>query len=140
MKTMAFNVVGGILVVVHGNETPADSEWQQYVTFIDKQGSTLLPQLVDGTSSGGPSAKQRRELTAMLNGRKVPVAVLTDSTITLGIVTAVSWFNDKLKAFSPRDGRAAFTYLGVPQALWPQVEAEQAKMRKELGLSATFAR
>lgn len=131
MKTMAFKVAGGLFLIVHTKDPPTDDEWTSYVKLVDKQGAEPLPQIVF-TEGGGPSAKQRRDFTEMLNGRKIPVVVLTDSTMIRGIVTAISWFNDKLKTFPPVQIKDAFRYLRVPESAWPQIEDELGKLRKEL--------
>ena len=70
----------------------------------------------------------------MLGGKSVPVAVVTPSKMTRGVVTALSWFNDKIKAFQPAEFPQALKHLDLQHE--PFWRGEVNKLRGLLGLPA----
>jgi hypothetical protein len=108
-----------VIVSVHGRQNPTDADWDPYVASIggtlDHHGgdSTRIRGL-SITTGGGPTTLQRDRLNSLLAGRSVRVAVVTPSKITHGIVTALSWFNPMIRAFSPARFADAIRYLELP--------------------------
>ena len=84
------------------------------------------------TKGGGPTSTQRKYLNDLLAGRHVPVAVMSSSTAVRGVVTALSWFNRKIKAFPPEGLADALTYLEIPNPI-AFIRHEMAKLRTSLG-------
>ncbi len=64
------------------------------------------------TEGGSPSTIQRKEFNDALRGHEIPLAVVTDSMLVRGTLTAYGWFNRNIRAFwaSITD---ALTYLKV---------------------------
>ena len=82
--------------------------------------------------SGAPVATQRRYLNELVQGRPVPVAVVSGSAAIRGVVTAVSWFNRKVRAFPPTGLRNALAYLEIPQSRALLIEREVSELRRSL--------
>ena len=135
MKRMAFRVVDHVLVLIHAAEDPSDDEWALYLKEIKRQGTNLLPQIVV-TEGGRPNLLQRKLLTDVLAGRVVKVAVLSDQTMVRGVVTAISWFNRDIKAFSGNNLMGAMTYLDVPDRLFRVIQSVTTGLRDELKRAA----
>jgi hypothetical protein len=76
---------------------------------------------------------QRRILNDVLAGRAVPVAVVSSSPRIRAVVTALSWFNRRIKAFPPTGLRDAIAYLEIPASRTDLIMREMAKLRHELG-------
>nr|WP_206607121.1 hypothetical protein [Sandaracinus sp.] len=133
---MAFKLVENVMLLVHTNRPPSDEEWGEYVEAVDAQGAAPLAQLVH-TQGGSPNAKQRGAFTKMLAGRTVPVAVLNDSALVRGAVTAIAWFNPSLRAFKSADIDAALQYLGVPESRWSTLKNDLEDLRASVQRSAT---
>jgi hypothetical protein len=129
---MAFMVIDRMFLLVHGAEDPTNEEWALYLDAIQRHGvdRTMLLVYTDG---GGPSAMQRRYLNELLNGRTVPVAVLSDSAKVRGLVTVMSWFNPQIRAFSPAELVVALAYLEVPTSRAELIEREKYELRLSLG-------
>ena len=133
MSNMVFEVVGDLFLVVHRAAPPSDSEWSAYLATwkgIDMARSRTLV----FTDGGGPSTIQRKRANDLLRGQESTTAVVTSSALVRGIVVSLSWFNPKIRAFSPEEGVAAFRYLSVhePDAiagLWRKAE----DLRERLG-------
>jgi hypothetical protein len=111
-KTMAFRVIEGVFVVVHGKANPEDDEWTDYLEYYKQFGRNSLKTLIL-TEGGGPSTKQRGQMNEALQGSTPIIALCTDSKVVRGIVTAISWFNSNIKAFPREQTQAALAYLSV---------------------------
>jgi hypothetical protein len=81
------------------------------------------------TDGGGPTAAQGRRLNDLLDGRTVPVAIVSSSARVRGTVTALSWFNRRIKAFSPSALHDAIAYLEIPVSREELIEREVDKLR-----------
>src|SRR5580698_8857062 len=100
MKNMAITVIDRLFIVVYGATNPTDEEWRAYLAMVERHGIDRTMQLI-ATDGGGPTSSQRRVLNEILAGRAVPVAVVSGNARIRGTVTALSWFNRRIKAFPP---------------------------------------
>ena len=138
-KTMAFAYVDGVLLAVHPAANPSEPEWEAYIRFCEQLPKTCRRTLAV-TAGGGPNAVQRkllqeRYLRAFVNDKMNPmkVAVVTNSSIVRGIVTALNWFNPNTSAFPADAIHEALRYLGVsdPAAL-ARISLETRKLQREV--------
>lgn len=61
----------------------------------------------------GPNAAQRKLLAARLGDHKYPTAVVTDSFLARGAVTALGWLGHSIRAFPSSEVLLALEYLPV---------------------------
>jgi hypothetical protein len=132
MKNMAFKVVDRLFIVVYGAGDPTDEEWRDYLKVVEQHGIDRTMQLVF-TEGGRPNSSQSGYLTGLLKGRTVPVAVLSASAGVRARVTAMSWFNRKIRAFAPSAIRDAIAYLEIPASRTDLIVREIDKLRLEIG-------
>ena len=132
MKNMAFKVIDRLFLVVYGTANPSDEEWDAYLDLVKRHGIDRTMQLIF-TDGGEPSAPQRRVLNELLGGRPVPVAVVSGSVRVRGTVTALSWFNRKIRAFPPSAMGDAIAYLEIPASRTDLIEREVRQLQAELG-------
>jgi len=132
MKNVAIKVIDRLFLVVYGTADPSDEEWDAYLGLVKHHGIDRTMQLIC-TDGGEPSAPQRKVLNEVLGGRTVPVAVVSSSVRVRGTVTALSWFNRKIRAFPPTALREAIAYLEIPASRIDLIERELEKLRLELG-------
>jgi hypothetical protein len=132
MKTMAVKVVDRLFIVVYGAAAPSDEEWGAYLRLVERHGVEQTLQLVF-TDGGEPTTAQRRRLSELLAGCTVPVAVLSGSPRVRVTVTALSWFNRRIKAFPPSGLRDALAYLEVPASREGLIEREVSILKREIG-------
>jgi hypothetical protein len=132
MKNMAFKVIDRLFLVVYGASNPTDEEWKYYLEVTEQHGIDRTTQLIF-TDGGGPTSTQRKYLNDLLAGRTVPVAVISGSATIRGVVTALSWFNRKIKAFPPSGLGDALAYLEVPATRAELIDREMNKLRLTLG-------
>lgn len=129
---MHYAAEGRVFVTVHGAEPPSDEEWQRYLEVCKANFAGLSGNLIV-TDGGGPNGPQRALLAERYpEFAPVPVAVVSDSPMTRGIVTALRWFGKNIRAFRPTDLAGAFEYLGVPGADREALLQRVARVRSEL--------
>jgi hypothetical protein len=125
---MAIKVVDRLFIVVYGPDGPSDEEWNGYLKDVERHGIDRTQQLIV-TPGGGPNAAQRGTLNALLAGRSVPVAVMSDSARIRGVVTALSWFNRSIRAFPPNGLHDALAYLEIPATRGDLIQREILRLR-----------
>jgi hypothetical protein len=79
--------------------------------------------------------EQRRQLDELLDGRAVPVAILSRSARVRATLLVLSWFNDGgLGAFPPTASglHEALSYLEIPTSRTALIEGELEKLRSEV--------
>ena len=133
---MATWVSGGIMIVVLSGP-PTDDEWSRWVEVNRKLRDQKLRVIVESHGSrSAPDATQRKTLAEVLQGTDVRVAVLTDSLLTRGIVTALAWLGVPQKAFDFGLHRQAGAYLELTSSELEQILAELPRLRRTCGLDA----
>lgn len=128
---MAYRVVGDVFVVAHSKVAPSNEEWDEYLAYYHEHAKMVFRTLVM-TEGGGPDPKQRAKTTEGIKDSPVKVAVCTDAVGVRGIVTALSWFNKRIKAFSKANVSDALTYLDVTPKNAEKVLAEVPKLRASI--------
>jgi hypothetical protein len=134
--------VDSTYVLVLGAANPPDVEWAQWVDYIATQiqpGSA--PRVIVVTEGGSPTAAQRAALSKVTDRYKneAKVAVLTESVIARGALTALSWFAaDVYRPFSPTDFDNALKYLGVSSAA-AEIKTAIRTLQEQLGIPASIA-
>jgi hypothetical protein len=112
-KTMCFDVIGDVVLVLHATESPSPIDWDRCMRTAGEVGRRLgtAPRLLVGTLGGRPNALQRATYAELL-GRGM-VAVVTDSAAVRTVVHYMSIFNPAIRAFA--DFEAALAFLGRPE-------------------------
>jgi hypothetical protein len=113
MVDMAYRLLGSLFILAHNDRSPPDQTWQEYLADMRRLTDLGEMRTLVLTPGGGPNAKQRMAMNAILDGRRTPVAVVTPSFVARGIITSLSLFNPEIRAFSPRDAQAAYDFLGL---------------------------
>lgn len=115
MKTMAHAIVGTLIITVHTAKSPSQDEWGEYIRALE----TLTRELKDHThlrnivftDGGAPDSVQRKAVNSIVASRSVTSAIVSRSQMVRTVVTAFSWFNEKVKAFSPDTIEEAYQHL-----------------------------
>ena len=99
------------MVVAHGREAPAAAEWDAFIAECRELGDKIKRMLVF-TAGGSLDAGQRVQVEREFG--KLQIAVLTDSLVVRGVVTALSWFRVPIAAFAPDQLARAMDHIKVP--------------------------
>jgi hypothetical protein len=89
------------------------------------------------TDGGAPNAKQRAMLSAALKSGQPLTAVLTPSKVVQTVSVAISWFNPRLRVFSPNELEQALEHLSIVAPNRQQIKDLLARLRRELSLQRT---
>jgi len=117
---------------------PTDDEWSRWVALGVRRNGQQQRVLIE-SRGGGPTAKQRQAILSA-NKADVRIAVMTDSTVVRGIVTAVAWFGVALRAVPLNRFEAAATYLELtPEELATAIDMFP-KLRLEASINDTAQR
>ena len=136
MKTIVYDTTpGGVMVQIHYG-TPPDEEWNAVVGHLEERLSSLVGVLAIAVGEGGPNTAQRARLNAALE--KMPeethFALLSDSRVTRGILTAINWLSGRKKqshVFSVDDLESAVEALRLTPAQAQEVRDAVARLKAQ---------
>lgn len=133
---MAMCRQGRLLLGVHYQHPPTDEEWARWIALALDPSAEGVRTIVESGGSTGPNAKQRKALAEVVQGVDIRSAIMTDSLIVRGIVTAIAWLSVSLRAFAPDQQREAADYLGLDASERAWAFAELRRLRAELAARA----
>src|SRR5690349_14416923 len=121
---------GEVIVTAHNANVLVDAEWEEhYLRYVrdlkarDRldQGANLV--FAEGK---GPNSTQRGAGNAIFGKEKrytFRVGVITSSMMVRGAVTAISWFNPQIRAFSADDWQRALEHVRVTSAYYDAIRS-----------------
>jgi hypothetical protein len=112
--SMAWSIFDEIVVTLHNGKPPRDVDWAEYMSDVERTGVRLRGILVipRGTRI---TPKQRVEVQKWFEVNKARAALVTDSAVSRGVVTALSWFGVAIKAYRESELEDAMRYLAIPR-------------------------
>lgn len=139
MANLAFTRIGRCFVLVQNEQSATDEEWSRWVRFVAGGGEATSGRLgvLVMSAGGSPTPKQRKQIHELMprTGGGVETAILLPSLVARTIVTAMSLFNPKVRAFAPDRLADALDYLGVADASRPDLIAAAHRLHDELGIA-----
>lgn len=135
MPNMVCKVVGKLAIAVNNTKPPTEEDWWKLIDEMKKLDieETCFMALTEG---GAPNAAQRRLLNEVLQGKSRPTAIVSQSSLVRGVVTALGWFNSRIKVYSPTELDEALRWLGLSQVEAYMARAEIRTLRAKLGVDA----
>lgn len=131
MNTVAYKLTGNLLISVHGREPVSAAQFPEILATFRRLDYATVRMLVI-TEGGGPTPQQRKEMTTALNGQQLLTAVVSDETMIRGIVTALSWFNSKIRSFKTSQIDEALIYLELRPSRFEEIKQEISNLRRQL--------
>jgi hypothetical protein len=131
MKTIRVKLMSDLFVVAYGKMDPTNDEWMEYMQLVEHRGLARAKQLIY-TAGGSPNSAQRKILNDILGGQAVKVAVLSNVAAVHGVVTAMTWYNQEIRAFVANDVHGALDHLGIEGSRHPAIKVELALLRRGL--------
>lgn len=114
---------GEIIVTAHNSRELSNEEWEanylRYVRDMKSRGKLNEGANLVFADGKGPNSVQRAAGNAIFGKDKeytFRVSVITASLMVRGAVTAISWFNPLIRAFSPNDWMRAYHHVRVTEA------------------------
>jgi hypothetical protein len=130
-KNVAYKLIGRICVCYYNALEPTDQEHRESIQFFRKLDFSYVRVLAI-SEGGAPTTLQRKDFNDIVAGRSIPLALLTDSVLVRGVVTAYSWFNRSIRAFSSDDIQDALAYLEVEEPQYEKFEAEIRLLQEQV--------
>ena len=110
--TTAWDYLDGCVFIAHRRGPLVDADFGDFLTDMLRQ-RDVHRVLVRG-SEGAPGPHHRAALLRWYKENSVRGAVLTDSLLTRGGVTALGWFGVNIRAFGHHELESAFDYVEIP--------------------------
>jgi hypothetical protein len=131
------------IVFVCGHAALDDREWRSYLAFVSQNLKPEGPNRSFVIAPGSPlTSTQRRELANTIQpfSKDLKSAVITDSAVVRGIITALEWFHrDVFRIFAPSEQDRALEFLGLNAPQARRVKALAADLQRKLTAGKTSA-
>jgi hypothetical protein len=137
MMSMAICDFDRLLIAVHGAVAPTGVEWANWIELCRRRAGKELRALVESHGSGGPNAKQRRALADALRGQDNQAAILTNSVVERGVITAIAWLGVHVRAFTLDQHEQAAEHLGLSREERALAQGALPSLREACGLRLT---
>ena len=129
------HVIDDVLIGVHTTESPTDEDWDAWIDAsrraLDGHGGCRALVVSMGAN---PNSKQRSKVNELFQDRPQRVAVMLDSRLARGAVTALSWFNPEIKPFNLAQFDEACNHLDIRGEMRARVRTVLAEMRAALSI------
>jgi hypothetical protein len=109
--SIAWDYHAGLVFVAHRAGRLVDADFGEFLADLKTRSG--LHGAVIRASEGAPQPAHRAELQRWYQENAITGAVLTDSLLARGGVTALRWFGVRIAAFAPHELDAALRYVGV---------------------------
>jgi hypothetical protein len=121
--------IGGVVAAFTSEGVMPDDAWDAMCRDL----ATLPIKGYIGTTTGPVevSSRQRKLGVDTKSARDLPTAVVSESRVIIGLVTAASWLGAKIKAFAWKDLHAATKYLGATHSEQIEIIAAINHMREK---------
>lgn len=144
MANMTSRLVGNTIVALHSASTPAPGEWDAHLMLLaraarENKGTLASCKALVFSDGGMPDSVQRQASTHIidrLQGKEMPIAIITASAVVRGIVTAGHWFGLKMQAHAPPALDRALAYLDLPPVARERLRRELDAMANEVACRA----
>jgi predicted Fe-Mo cluster-binding NifX family protein len=107
----------------------ADEDWYKFLEDL-KNGVRVVFAVSHGDVA--PSATQRRDAAKILSDHKITAIVLTDSRVSRGILTAMSWFGASVMAFPWTELQRAVEAASESEEVRQQLISSATNFRKSV--------
>ena|SRR6188768_3912737 len=137
MATMAWRVVGTVLVVTETEDSPSDGEWNAFIadTMQYRKRVNEMRVLII-TDGGGPNSSQRVLIKTAIAGKPFRSAVVSDSIKLRFIAAAIMLISKNHASFTTPEWRRAYDHLSLNAEERRGIDVALREMRAQLGKSA----
>lgn len=130
--SISYEFVGRVCVYVGGPNTPETEDWDEHIRALrDHVAAHPDSRSLIWANGARLSALQRKQLAEVMP-KKTRTSVITSSVIDRGIVTALTWFVEGIKAFSPAQEKDALAHLDLREDELSPVVAASERLRKQM--------
>lgn len=106
-------ILGDLLIAFARSGTVAPERFDQYLDAIRKREPKSILSISEGTAH--VTSVQRKAAAELVKDKNIRIAVVLDSAVTRGFITALSWLGVGIKSFGPGAEKEALDYLEVSE-------------------------
>lgn len=133
--TFRYQRHGNLVLVVQSAQAPSAADWAGYLDLYRRGWHRYHECRILVLSAGGsPSNVQQRQVTELVPGLAVRVAVVALADSVGPVVRRLLIINDAMRMFPPDGVEDAMAFLDVPEAERPLVRDTLATLRAEVGV------
>lgn len=137
MATLAWKVVGTVLVVTETEDSPSDAEWKAFINATSQYRTRVNEmRVLIHTDGGGPNTAQRSLIKAAIDGKPFRSAVVSDAIKLRFIAAAIMLISKHHKSFTTREWERAYDHLALSTEERRGIDAAVRDMRAGLRKSA----
>ena len=114
--SIAWGYAESIVFVVHAPVRPEQPHWDEFMGDVRAQRG--LRGVVVMANNSRLTPLQRAEIQRWYEENKARGALVTNSRMMRGVVTAMNWFNVDMRAFSPESLDDALEFVRLPVDSW----------------------
>ncbi|HEY2734441.1 MAG TPA: hypothetical protein VGI70_10680 [Polyangiales bacterium] len=126
----AWTYFDSLVFIAHRPGRMREVDFAEYLadmyTKAGVTGAVVIP------NNAVPLPGQRAQIQHWMESRHARVAVLSDSILVRGAVTALSWFDLPIHAFAPHYTDDALKYVALPVQRWAAAKLALASLLKGL--------
>jgi len=130
--TFRFDILDHLLLVVHADVPPSDTDWARLVVVRDANRARIRGHLVVAPPRASINASQRADVTKFMKETGTSVAILTDSALVRGLARGVGFLGVQVRAFTPSDLGRALDFLLVPESRHAEISRRIEAMQAQL--------
>ena len=134
--TLRFDLVDQILLIVHADVPPSDTDWKRLIVVRDANRQKIRGTLVVAPPRASINAAQRADVVAFMRESRTSIAVMTDSVLVRGVAGALGLMGVKVQAFSLADVGRALDSLGVARSKHPDMSRRIEALKAQLSRTA----
>lgn len=120
-------IIQGLMVTFSTTGTVSPERFQKFLNTLQQGSITHLLSISEGSAT--IDSVQRKLAADIAKHKNMRIAVVIDSAITRGLITAFSWLGVNIKSYGPGKEEDALKYLGVPGLDIPQAIDAIQKLR-----------
>ncbi len=124
-----WEIIDGILVTRTNDSIPT-ALWVPFIDRVKVGDVRQICAFVVGPAS--ISANQRKDAAETFKSGDIPVTVVTDSRITRGVLTALSWLGVNVRGFRWPELDAALATVSAADAHQAQIRAIAERCRRQV--------
>jgi hypothetical protein len=118
--TIAWDYLDNCVFIAHRKGRLVDADFALFLEDLLPRSN--VQRVVVRASEGAPRVDHRALLLRWYKASSVRGAVLTDSVLARGGVTALGWFGVTISAFPPQQLEQALDYVEIPIEHWPEAK------------------
>lgn len=131
--TFHWGILGSLLVSYTFPGEVSVSRFSEYLKVIREKEIRYLLSITEGTST--INSVQRKQAADLAREKDLRIAVVLDSAITRGLITAFSWLGVSMKSFAPGKLDDAIRYLDVQGVSSTEITTAVQQIEKESRLT-----